>query len=160
MTSPVAQPPASPQIRHKTFTYRTTMEWVGGRAGVISSRGKQPFRVSSPPEFKGEANVWTPEDLFVGAIETCLATAFASLVETRHLPVEGYQSESEGLLEFAEGRYRFTKIVIKPTVIISDERSASEVLKALEDAHRDCLVANSVSAEVSINPDVILSAIE
>jgi peroxiredoxin-like protein len=151
---------ASPQLQRKTFTYRTTMEWVGARAGMISSGGKQPFRVANPPEFKGETDVWTPEDLFVGAIETCLATTFASLVEKRRLPVEGYQSESEGLLEFADGRYRFTRIVVKPTVIIAERRSAGDVLKALEDAHADCLVANSVKAEVLVQPHVVLAAAE
>ena len=49
-------------VTHKTFTYETFSEWVGAKAATFSSVGKPTFRVASPPEFRGEKNVWTPED--------------------------------------------------------------------------------------------------
>lgn len=148
--------------RVRTFTCRTNAEWLG-RRGVrfaADADGKPPIIVTNPPELDGRAHEWTPEDLLIGAIETCLLLTFASMVERQHLPVEGYTSEAEGTLELHDGSYRVSRITIKPTVVISDAGAGPRVLKSLAAAHRDCLVANSVSASVLVEPHVLLSACE
>ena len=143
-------------IEHKSFTYRTFTEWVGGKAATFSSEGKPTFRVASPPEFRGERNVWTPEDLFVGAIETCLLMTFSSIVIKQQLPIDAYYSESIGFLEFSEGTYRFTRVVVKPTIIVENEEAVGRARVAIERAHRDCLVANSLLTTVVVEPDIRL----
>ena len=57
---------------YKSFTYEDNVTWRSGRRGVVRAAGKPDLEVSSPPEFKGEAGIWTPEDLFVGALNTCI----------------------------------------------------------------------------------------
>lgn len=143
-------------IQQKSFTYRTFTEWLGARAATFSSVGKPTFRVSSPPEFRGERNVWTPEDLFVGAIETCLLMTFASIAQKRGLEIDAYYSESTGLLESVDGRYRFTRVTVKPTIIVASEEAIEPARLAIERAHRDCLVANSVHTTVIVEPDIRL----
>ena len=112
------------------------------------------MRIASPPEFRGEPNVWTPEDLLVSAVETCLLMTFLSIAQRRELRVEAYYSEAVGLLENSDGKYRFTRIDVKPTVLIGSINDRDAVLKALHDAHADCLIANSLSSEVIVEPDV------
>lgn len=148
------------ETRPRTFTYRTTAEWMGRRNGRVSSAGKEPFVFSAPPEFRGEGGFWSPEDLFVGAVETCLMLTFLSLAEKHHVPVEAYYSEATGDLEYANGEYRFTRIRIKPTVIIPTTDHAPKTLQLLQAAQRDCLVSNSIQAEVKVEPDVVLSVTE
>lgn len=143
-------------VQHKTFTFRTFTEWVGGRAGTFSAEGKPTFRVAAPPEFRGERNVWTPEDLFIGAIETCLLMTFASIALKQELDVDAYYSESTGTLEFSEGAYRFTRVTVKPTIIVADDAAIEPALNAIHRAHRECLVANSLLTTVVIEPDVRL----
>jgi len=141
-------------IRHKSFTYRTFSEWAGGKAGTFSANGKPSFRVASPPEFRGEENVWTPEDLFVGAIDVCLLMTFIAIAQKRQIPVEAYYSEAEGLLEYVEDGYRFTRVVLKPTIVVATHDAIEPALEAIRRAHRDCLVANSLLTEVIVEPDV------
>jgi len=147
-------------VTRKSFTYRTSTEWLGRRNAKISAADKAPLAVSSPPEFKGDKGFWTPEDFFVGAVETCLLMTFAHQVERQQLPVEAYYSEAEGLLESTDDGLQFTRIVVKPTIIITDRRAAEKTLKAIEAAHRDCLVANSLRTVVTVVPDIQLSVIE
>ena len=144
-------------VRSKSFTYRTTTEWAGGKAGILGASGKPSFRVASPPEFRGEPDVWTPEDLLVAAVETCLLMTFMSIAQRRQLPVEAYYSESSGLLDNVDGHYRFTRVVVKPTIIVTDSGATESVLAAIGEAHRDCLIANSLSAAVLVEPDVHVS---
>ncbi|MGH9425673.1 MAG: OsmC family protein, partial [Terriglobia bacterium] len=65
-----------PKVRFKSFTYKTGLKWVEEKSGMLSSSGKPSLKVASPPEFKGEAGVWTPEDLFVASVEICQMTTF------------------------------------------------------------------------------------
>jgi len=92
-----------PRIRPKSFTYHTNVGEVQGRTATLSSEGKPPLWVSSPPEFKGEAGHWTPEDFFVASIEVCLMLTFAGLSEKRGLKFASYESSAEGLLGVIAG---------------------------------------------------------
>ena len=143
--------------KFKSFHYQTELEWAGDRAAMIRSEGKPAFRVASPPEFKGETGVWTPEDLFVASVETCTMTTFVAFAERKNLAIVSYSSHAEGLMENVEGNYQFTKILLRPTIVISDESAMDIVCKTLEESHRKCFIANSIRAEVVLEPKIILA---
>ena len=147
-----AADPAKPKARHKSFTYRTSAKWTSGRSGVLGAEGKPALLVSSPPEFKGEAGRWTPEELFVAAIELCTMTTFASFAQRQNLPLLGYRSEAEGLLEFVDDGYRFTRVILRPTITLADPAAVEPAAKAMRDAHEACLIGRSVRAEVVVEP--------
>ena len=149
-----------PKIKHRTFRYHTQLDWAGGRAGNLSGNEKPSFRVASPPEFKGEAGVWTPEDLFIASVEICTMTTFLAFAQRLGLPLASYTSNAEGTLEFVDGGYEFTKIVVRPTVVISSHDLTPQVEQALHDAHKSCLIANSMKAEVVIEPSIIVQEAE
>lgn len=142
----------APAIRPKSFTYRTKVIGVEGRSATLRSEGKPPLRVASPPEFRGVAGVWTPEDLFVAAIEVCLMLTFVGIAEKRGLQLSKYESEAEGLLEWEQESYRFTRVVVSPTITLFDEQSIVAAREIIERAHATCLVAKSVACEVVVEP--------
>jgi len=145
---------AKPKMKYKTFTYNTALKWVGNRAGILQSDGKPKFRVASPPEFKGEEGVWSPEDLFVAAVDICTLTTFSAFSQRLNLPIVSYSSEAKGMLEFVDGGYQFTKIVLKPTIVVESEDAIEQTEKTLHDAHARCLIANSIKAEVIVEPNI------
>jgi len=144
----------TPRVRHKTFHYATSVFWLGNRAGLNRADGKQAFRVASPPEFKGEPGVWTPEDLFVAAVNTCTMTTFIAFATKREVPLVVYESAAEGTLEFADGGYRFTKIVVRPRVVAAAPATRELIETILHDAHKGCLISNSITAEVVIEAEI------
>lgn len=141
---------AAPKSKYKTFTYHTGLCWTENRAGQLNSEGKPGFRVASPPEFKGESGVWTPEDLFVAAVETCTMTTFLAFAQRLQIPFVSYESSAEGFLEFVDGRYRFTKIFVRPHVVVENESAIPQAQKTIDDAHHHCLIAHSIKSEVVI----------
>jgi len=145
-------PMSLPKIRHKSFTYETDLNWQGGRTAILGSPGKPEFRVTSPPEFKGEEGTWTPEELFVAAIDICTMTTFMAFAQHQNLPVISYESHAAGFLEFVDGKYQFTKVVLKPSIKVGAEAAVDQAEKMVADAHRSCLVANSVRASVAVEP--------
>jgi len=147
-----------PKVQYKTFTYRTRLQWTSGRSGIVSADGKPDLHASSPPEFKGEAGRWTPEDLFVAAIDLCTMTTFAAFAQRLQIPVVGYRSEAEGVLEFVEDGYRFTRVALRPWIRVAAPEAVEAAAKAIRDAHESCLIGRSVLATVSIEPRIEVAA--
>jgi len=139
-------------VRRKSFTYRTATAWSSGRSGTLTASDKPDLSVSSPPEFKGEAGRWTPEDLFVAAVDLCTMTTFLAFAERQALALRGYRSEAEGLLEFVDDGYRFTRVVLRPVITLLDAASMDHGRKILKDAHEACLIGRSITAEVEVEP--------
>jgi len=144
-------------VRYKSFVYHTSCEWLGRRIIRFEAPGKPPMLISSPPEFKGEAGFWTPEEMFVGAVESCFLMTFAARVLRHELPVEAYYSEAIGQLEFSEGAYRITKVTIKPIVIVTGIEAVEPVQRALDSSLHECFVGRSIRSEVELKPDVQVS---
>ena len=140
--------------KHRSFTYSTDIVKVGRGTGMVSSYGKEDFLVSSPPEFKGEAGVWTPEDLFVGALEACTMLTFLALAGRKSLHVLDYTCTATGLLEYTEGRYSFTRITLKPRIVVERMDDREKALEIVEEAHKVCFVANSIRSEVILEPQI------
>lgn len=145
---------AEPKMKYKTFTYRTQLKWLENRSGTLSGEQKPDLRVASPPEFKGEAGVWTPEELFVGAVDACTMTTFLAFAKRLQIPLVSYTSKAEGVLEFVDGGYKFTKVILRPTILVSSSEAVEQARKTVHDAHKSCLITNSIYAEVIAEPSV------
>ena len=144
------------RVKPRTYTYKTCMSWTAARSGVLESNGKPSMQVSSPPEFNGESGVWTPEDLFVASVEACHMATFMAFAARRSVTIKSYRSHSNGVLEFVEGDYRFTRIVIFPTIVVDSTESETLVHTILRETHNHCLVTNSIASIVEVNPTIIM----
>ncbi len=152
MTSPGALPTTKP--RSKTFRFSTELEWLSGSAALLRGDGKLEFRVAPPPEFRGEAHVWSPEHLFIASVDTCLLLTFTGLAEKQVLQISSYCSEAEGTLEWVDESFRFTSLVLRPTIMVRDEADVAIAHELLDRAHATCLVANSLRTTVTVEANI------
>ena len=140
-------------IRAKSYRYGMFVRWTGEKKGMMSVDGKPHVEVATPPEFKGHERIWSPEDLFVASVNSCFMTTYLALAERADLGFEKFECWAEGLLEFVDGRFLFTRIVVRPRIALrsgEDKEKAEEVLRKAE---RSCLVSNSLRTEVVLEPD-------
>ncbi len=139
-------------VSHRSFHYQSQLRWNGARRGTASVEGKPDVPFSSPAEFKGEATCWSPEDMLVTASNACLMMTFLAYAQREELDLASYQSSADGALEFANGKYRFTEIIIRPRLTLRSEDDAEIARVVLENAHRDCIITNSTTASVKLEP--------
>jgi organic hydroperoxide reductase OsmC/OhrA len=142
---------------YRAYWYKSEIQWEASRRGRLCSAGKPELEISSPPEFKGEAGIWTPEDLFVASVNACTMMTFLAYAHHKNLALMGYESEAEGLLEYVDGKYRFTKVVLRPHIEVESEDAVQQARQILEDAHKGCFVTNSTTAEVELFPLIRIS---
>jgi organic hydroperoxide reductase OsmC/OhrA len=137
----------------KSFRYCTQGAWKQGRKIKASAEGKPELEISSPPEFKGERGIWTPEDLFVTALNVCIMETFLTFAEQKGLGLAAYESSAEALLDFKDGQYRFTEITVRPQVAVKSQEDLERARPIMESAHAHCFVSNSITSSVSVLPE-------
>jgi peroxiredoxin-like protein len=143
---------------HRSFSFESRLVWNGGRRASASIEGKPEILISSPPEFKGEPACWSPEDMLVAAASACLLMTFLAYARREELEPTSYESSATGTLEFADGRYRFTQVILRPRLTFRTEEDAEIAQVILEEAHRDCIITNSVTASVKLEPEIFVEA--
>ncbi|MGA6994482.1 MAG: OsmC family protein [Candidatus Deferrimicrobiaceae bacterium] len=139
-------------IRAKSYRYLTSVRWTGEKKGMMDVSGKPSVEVATPPEFKGHEGIWSPEDLFVASVNSCIMTTFLAFTERAGLGLVRFESEAEGLLEFVDGRLLFTKIVVRPRVVLQPGADRTQAEEILHKAEINCLVSNSIRTEVVLEP--------
>ena len=142
------------EVRSKVYTYHTSIKWTEQRKGVISSAGKPDIQVATPPEFKGHGGIWSPEDLFVASVNTCVMTTFLAVAERAGLAFTSYESVAEGRLELVDGKFQFTVITLKPTITLPANADAAKAKELIEKAEANCLISNSMKASVTLEPTI------
>jgi len=135
-------------------SYKTTTIWKGGHTGEITCSNGAQMNFSAPAALYGQPNVLTPEDAFVGALNMCFQLMFIWSVEKLRIDLVSYKCEAEGFVEELLDRTSvFKKMVLRPKIKVRDctERT---VRRALVLAEKFSLVAQSIKAELVIDPEI------
>ena len=152
----------------KTATYHTIVNWKGEHWGRIAMGNGPEMDFSAPPDSQGHPGVFTPEDAFVAAANTCIMMMFIWAAERFKLNLISYECRAEGtkLIELDRTEL-FTHLRLWPVIRVAagDENPVkveARLRRALRAAKKYSLVANSVKSEVIIKPkiEILLGEIE
>jgi organic hydroperoxide reductase OsmC/OhrA len=115
---------------------------------------------SAPPDAQGHPGVFTPEDAFVAAANTCVMMMFLWAAERFKLKLISYECRTEGtkLIELDRTEI-FTHLRFWPQIKISAGSEGRSVVenrtrRALQAAQKYSLVANSVKSQIIIEPTI------
>jgi len=146
----------------RTEIFTASVAWTGGHRGHLKLGNGPEMDFSAPPASHGEAGVLTPEDAFVGAVNTCVMLMFIWAAERFRLDLVSYECPAEGtkLIELDRTEI-FTRVVLKPRITVRvwnepPEAVEKRVRRSLVSAQKFSLVANSVKSEVAIEPEIFL----
>lgn len=144
----------------QTATYNTTVTWKGEHWGHLKMGNGPQYIFSAPPDAEGHEGVLTPEDAFVAAANTCVMLMFIWAAERFKLDLLSYECYGEGtkLIELDRTEI-FTHLCLQPRIRVAANGSPRAVVearvhRALHSAQKYSLVANSVKAELTIEPQI------
>ncbi|HEX6501505.1 MAG TPA: OsmC family protein [Micromonosporaceae bacterium] len=157
----------------RTHTYELTVTWIGdrgtgtsgyraySRAHEVSAPGRPAMPGSSDPTFRGERDRWSPEQLLVASLSQCHLLWYLHLCADAGVVVTGYADEPTGvMLETADGGGRFTEVVLRPRVTVTEPGMVDRATALHDDAHRLCFIANSVNFPVRHEPVVSVQSVD
>lgn len=110
---------------------------------------------SSPgvvPQWSDPAAV-DPEELLIAALSSCHMLWFLDLARRDGWIVESYFDAAEGTMGKIDGKTALSRVVLKPKLIFRGGAPSPERVETLHHrAHELCFIANSVKAQVTIEP--------
>ncbi|HUI77402.1 MAG TPA: OsmC family protein [Bryobacteraceae bacterium] len=151
--------------------YRLTMRWTGnlgrgtadyrayGRDHEYSAEGKSATIVgSSDPAFRGDPSRYNPEELLVAALSSCHMLVVLHLCANAKIVVTEYTDDAEGEMAEGDGTGHFTRVTLRPRMVITDASRIADAQKLHERAHHGCFIAQSVNFPVDCVPEIVAAS--
>ena len=142
----------------RTAVYNTTVTWKGEHLGHLVMGNGPEMDFSAPPDAEGHADIFTPEDAFVAAANTCIMLMFIWATERFKLNLLSYECRVEGtkLIELDRTEI-FTHLRFWPVIRIrtsgeDPNKVEKRARRAMQSAQKYSLVANSVKSEIIMEP--------
>lgn len=147
--------------------YALTVIWTGNTGeGTCTYRGYRrthTVTAEGPPEllgsadhaFHGDRERWNPEQLLLASLAQCHMLSYLHVCVGAGVVVTHYVDRPTGSMRTeADGRGRFTEVVLHPEVIVADGAMVEAATTAHHRANELCFIANSVNFDVRHEPVV------
>lgn len=152
--------------QHKEHHYTVVCHWRGstgegyehyGRTHDMSAPpAKAQLKMSSDPAFRGDPVLLNPEQLLVMAAASCQMLSFLAIAARKRLNVVQYEDRAEGFMPEDDKPIRVTRITLRPRIVFEGPTDPEAVEHAVELAHQQCFIANSLKTEIKIEPQIII----
>ncbi len=141
-------------------TYDVSVTWKSDRKGELkSSVLNSTIEVATPPQFpKGMEGIWSPEHLYIAAINSCLMTTFLAIAENSKLEFLDFKSKSLGKLEMVDGKYMMSEVTLIPVLTIVSEGDREKAERILQKSEAACLITNSIKSKIFFQPEIQVAA--
>lgn len=139
------------------YEYETRVQWTEARRGALAAESRPTIATGAPPEFAGSDDVWSPEHLLVGAVNSCVMLTLLAVAANSKIELRSYGAAATGILEKVEGRGPvITRVVVRPRIGIAADVARDKVERLVKMAERNCFISNSIHAQVSIEAEIVV----
>jgi organic hydroperoxide reductase OsmC/OhrA len=114
------------------------------KSHTIAIEGKEILNVSAAKAFKGDSQLYNPEDMLLSSVVSCHMMSYLYVCAQNGIEVVSYTDEAKATLEVDEdGSGRFTEVRLYPKVSIRQPEKITEALSLHTKANELCFIANS-----------------
>lgn len=148
----------------RVHRYQSHLQWQGSTGQgygeyqrahrVAIPPASTELHLSADPAFRGDPALPNPEQLLLAAASSCQLLSFLALAALAGIDVVGYEDHAEAIMPAARGPMRITQVALRPQIVVASGVDLEHVYPLVEQAHEDCFIANSLSAEVLLDPTV------
>ena len=124
----------------------------------VEADGLPTLTVAPPRQFDGPGDQWSPEELLMAAVANCLVLSFRSIAKASSFPWLNIECHSEGVLDKVDRKMQFTTIQTRVKLTVLSPDAVELANKLLHKAEEFCLVSNSLSAETTIECEIVVAA--
>lgn len=145
-----------------THSYQSRLSWQGS-TGLGYDSYERTHRIVVPPAgvelvlssdvaFNGNAQLPNPEQLLLASASSCQLLSFLAVAARSRIDVLTYEDDAEAVMVENEQPMRITRIALRPRIVVTAGADLDRVRRLVAQAHDDCFIANTLNAEVVIDP--------
>jgi organic hydroperoxide reductase OsmC/OhrA len=149
----------------RTHTYEAAVTWEGSTGSgyefysrtheVNCAPAEAGLTMSSDPAFRGDPRRLNPEQLLLASAASCQLLSFLAVAARARVEVVSYRDDAVAVMPEDDKPVRITAITLRPTIVVQGDASDDRILHLVEVAHRECFIANSLSTEITIEPEIV-----
>jgi organic hydroperoxide reductase OsmC/OhrA len=147
-----------------THTYQSSLAWSGSTGAgyrgysrnheVAAPPAVTELKLSADATFGGDADRLNPEQLLLAAASSCQLLSFLALAANAGIEVLHYEDDADAVMPSAKDRMRITRIVLRPQIVVAASTDLKRVKQLVAQAHDGCYVANTLNADVVLEPAI------
>lgn len=149
-----------------THRYEVSCSWTGSTGGGYDAYDRSHAAGTIPPTvelslsadhaFRGDPALLNPEQLLVLAAASCQLLSFLAVAARARIEVVAYSDHAEGFMPDDTRPVHITRIELHPTITVASVVAEDRIRHLVEVAHRECYIANSLRAEISVSPTIVV----
>ena len=141
------------------FPHHYHAQALGRPTGSLDTQSGELTKldIAAPKEFDGPGDKWSPEDLLVASVASCLILTFRAIATASKLEWSELSCEVEGILEMVDRKTQFTEIHINASLKITSQEDMEKAVQILEKAENNCLITNSLTSEKHLKTNVTVA---
>ncbi len=135
------------------------LSWTGSTAtrsftrdATASAPDKAPILLSAGDAAVGDLTRWNPEDLLGASLAMCHMLTFLALAAKVGIDVRAYEEAGEAQLTTVDRVTAVTTIRLAPAIRLGPGADVAKAHSLFEKAHKYCYIANSIKADVEMDP--------
>lgn len=133
------------------YSYEANTVWQGGKQARIHVEGRPQIDVGTPPEFGGPSGVWSPEQLLVASVDSCLMSTFLFFAEKSAIKMHSYKSTTVGRMDKTPDGLRFTAMDVSITVNVDTNADMAKATRLQSKLEKYCPISSSLHCPVTLN---------
>jgi organic hydroperoxide reductase OsmC/OhrA len=138
--------------------YQVDLQWLENQnarvSAVIFSSAIEVAENSCLKNLKED--VWSAEHLFLASVESSYMTAFFNLARHKGIKFKKFKSTARASILLSDDFSEITDIVLRPIVVIEENKMISRTLKIFSLCKEHCLVVKALKVRLHIFPSVSL----
>jgi organic hydroperoxide reductase OsmC/OhrA len=140
----------------KPFPHSYSASLTGGPLAYAElTAGDVPaLRTAPPPQFDGPGDAWSPEQLFLAAVESCFLFTLRAVARASRLEFVNLDLDAEGTVAREDRVTRFTEVILRAVLTVPAGTDRARALAALERTKSACLISASISTPIRVVADV------
>lgn len=148
----------------QTHRYEAQVRWQGSTAAgyrgydrthrVSTPPANHDLTVSADPSFRGDPTVVNPEQLLLAAASSCQLLSFLALAAQAGVDVVDYRDDAEAEMPVTSGPMRITLVTLRPRILVAPGTDVGRVHDLVGRAHDTCYIANTLTAELHVEPTI------
>lgn len=124
---------------------------------IVAIQHKPVLHISAAKAFKGDADLYNPEDLLLSSIASCHMMSYLYCCSQENIVIKSYSDKATGILEVnMDGSGNFVRVVLNPVVIIEDSEKVELARLLHVRANKLCFIANSCNFPVVHNASILI----
>lgn len=147
-----------------THSYASRLSWGGSTAGgyddyerthnIELPASNVELVLSSDPAFKGDGRLANPEQLLLASASSCQLLMFLAIAARKRLDVRAYDDEADAVMPEDDPPMRITRITLRPRIVVAAGTDLDRVRRAVDTAHEQCFIANTLNADMVVEPTI------